>query len=73
MLDPDAFRAYTQVVLVWWDWLDRLRIWGILGVIGAILLVEGDFTARIIGSVMVVSVLVSIILRARHRFASPSR
>ena len=41
--------------------------------IGVILLVEGDATARIIASVMVVFVLVSIIFRVRHRFASPSR
>ena len=51
---PPRSRAYTQVVLVWLEWFDRLRLWALLGVIGVILLVEGDVTARIIGSVMVV-------------------
>ena len=71
MLDPDALQAHTQVVLVW---LGRPRIWAIFfGVIGVILLIEGDVTARIIGSVMVLFVLVWMILLARDRFAGPSR
>jgi hypothetical protein len=47
--------------------------WALIGVIGVILLVEGDVTARIIGSVLVGFDLVAIIRRARHRFTSPSR
>jgi hypothetical protein len=60
-------------VLAVWEWFDRLRLWVLVGIIGIILLVEGDVTARIIGSVMVALVLGSIILRARHRFANHSQ
>jgi hypothetical protein len=57
---------------MWWEWFDRLRMWALLGVIGVILLVEGDITAQIIGSVLVAFVLGWIVLRARHRFANHS-
>ena len=60
-------------MLVWWEWFDRLRIWAIIGVIGVILLIEGDVTARIIGSVMVMLLLGSTIIRSRHRVARSSQ
>jgi hypothetical protein len=36
-------------------WLGFLRIAAILGIFGVILVVEGDITARVIGSVMLVA------------------
>jgi hypothetical protein len=47
-------------------------MWALLGVIGVILLVEGDITAQVIGSVLVAFVLGWIVLRTRHRFANHS-
>ena len=47
-------------------WLERLQAWAWLGIIGVILLIEGDLTARIIGSVMVAALVAWVILLARR-------
>ena len=55
------------MVLRLWDWFDRLRIIALVGVLGVILLVEGDVTARIIGTVMLVVLLVWVVVLLRRR------
>jgi uncharacterized membrane protein YiaA len=48
------------------EWLDRLKVWAFLGVIGVILLIVGDLTARIIGSLMVAALVAWVIVLARR-------
>jgi hypothetical protein len=69
VLRPDGLPSLDSVRARVFNWPK----WALIGVIGVILLVEGDVTARIIGSVLVGFDLVAIIRRARHRFTSPSR
>ena len=59
-------------MLGWLEWLDWLKVVVIVGVIDALLFVEGDATARIIRIVILVLLVASIIVRFRRRFANPS-
>jgi hypothetical protein len=54
------------------EWFGRLRVVGLVGIIGVLLLIAGNTPARIVGGVMVALVLGAIIVRARRRFVSPS-
>ena len=57
-----------QVVLLWLRKLHRLESIGILGVVGVVLLIAGDVTARVIGAVLVVWAVVLVILWRRRIF-----
>ena len=55
-------------MLLWLRKLHRLQSIGFLGIFGVILLIAGDFTARIIGAVMIVWALVLVILWRKKIF-----
>jgi hypothetical protein len=55
-------------VLLWLRRFHRLQSIAILGILGVVLLVAGDVTARVIGAVMVVWALVLIVLWRKRIF-----
>jgi hypothetical protein len=55
-------------VLSWLRKFHRLESIAILGVLGVVLLVDGDVTARVIGAVMIAWALVLVILWRKHVF-----
>jgi len=59
-------------VLLWLRKLHRLQSIGLLGLFGVILLIAGDFTARIIGAVMIVWALVLVVLWRKKSFGAQS-
>jgi hypothetical protein len=61
--------TYTQAVLVWLKRFKHLLNVALLGIFGVILLVAGDTTGRIIGSVLIVLALGLIVYRRKRGFA----